>query len=157
MALLSPGFRSNAWQAGLAFLDRLPAAHRLGSLPSHLRTGKQGEAAAFFYLRELGLIVVARGWQNRKAPGDIDLVAWDGDTLCFVEVKTRSSREVASAESAVDAMKRRSLRRLAWHYRRQVLEECPTRFDVLSVYLLAGKAARDAEFEHFRNAFGWEE
>jgi Holliday junction resolvase-like predicted endonuclease len=89
-------------------------AARLGrGRAAHLELGRRGEEAAFFYLRRRGYTVVARDWCSGKAPGDLDLVAWEGTTLCFVEVKTRTSRNVATAESAVDSDKTRVLRRLA--------------------------------------------
>src|SRR5271154_103436 len=84
--------------------------------PAHLELGRRGEEAAYFYLRRLGYVVVARGWRTAKVRGDLDLVAWEGVTLCFIEVKTRSSRNVATAESAVDEDKTRVLRRMARQY-----------------------------------------
>lgn len=156
MPLLPETIRVHAWERSLALLDRIPVRRRT-TLPDHLLTGRAGEEAAFFFLRRVGFTVVAHGWQSGRAPGDIDLVAWEGETLCFVEVKTRSSRGFATAESAVDSGKRHSLRRLARHYLRQVEDGTLTRFDVLSIYLRAGQPARKAEFELFRNAFGWEE
>jgi putative endonuclease len=121
--------------------------------PHHLELGRRGEEAAFFYLRRQGYTVVARGWRSGKALGDLDLVAWDGATLCFVEVKTRSSRDVASAESAVDPHKMQMLRRLARLYLLALSEEpAQIRFDVLSIYFLPQK---EAEFELFRAAFAW--
>jgi putative endonuclease len=122
-------------------------------LPAHLELGRRGEEAAFFYLRRRGYIVVARGWRSGKVAGDLDLVAWEDNTLCFIEVKTRSSRDVATAESAVDQDKTRVLRRLA----RQYLLEVPDtpdqiRFDVISIYF---QAQRPVEIELFRGAFGW--
>jgi putative endonuclease len=121
--------------------------------PVHLEVGRRGEEAAFFYLRRQGYIVVARGWRSARARGDLDLVAWKDEVLCFVEVKTRSSHDVATAEAAVDQDKIRSLRRLARVYIRDV----PTapelvRFDILSIYFEAGKPD---EFQLFPNAFGW--
>jgi putative endonuclease len=121
--------------------------------PAHLELGRLGEEAAFFYLRRHGYTVVARGWRSGKAPGDLDIVAWEGNTLCFVEVKTRSSRSVATAESAVDHDKTRALRRLA----RQYLLALPVspdqvRFDVLSIYF---QAQKPVEIELYRDAFGW--
>ena len=101
--------------------------------------------------------MIAQGWQSGRAPGDLDLVAWDGDTLCFIEVKTRSGHGLATAEASVDKAKRRSLRRLAGHYRRQLPEGIASRFDVLSIYLRPDAPARAAEFQLFRNAFGWTE
>lgn len=156
MTLLPNKLRAGAWETSLALLDRFPVRRR-SALPDHLLVGRAGEEAAFFFLRRVGFTVVAHGWQSGRAPGDIDLVAWEADTLCFVEVKTRSSRGFATAEAAVDRGKRHSVRRLARHYLRQVPDGTLTRFDVLSIYLKAGEPARRAEFELFRNAFSWDE
>jgi putative endonuclease len=121
----------------------------------HLATGERGEREALFYLRKQGYIVVARRWKSAKLWGDIDLVGWDGEWLCFVEVKTRSGREVVAAEAAVDREKRDMLRRMARAYLRTFPEklraEVPVRFDVVSVYLLPS----GVEFDLFRGAFGW--
>jgi len=126
------------------------------SLPPHLATGTAGEDAAFFYLRSKGYTVVARRWSSGDVPGDLDLIAWQGVMLCFIEVKTRTARDMTPAESAVDAHKRTILRRLARRYVRQLpLPSAPSvRFDVLSVYLVPGEAT---EFVHFEAAFGWNE
>jgi putative endonuclease len=130
-------------------------ARRRPERARHLETGLQGERAAFFWLMRRGYVVVARGWHSSRAPGDLDLIAWQGDTLCFVEVKTRTTREVAAAHVAVDSRKRRVLRRLARHYMRQLpSQEIETRFDILSIYLERDKPA---DFEHFPGAFGWAE
>jgi putative endonuclease len=121
----------------------------------HLATGERGEREALFYLRRQGYIVVARRWKSAKLWGDIDLVGWDGEWLCFVEVKTRSGREAMPAESAVDREKRDMLRRMARAYLRGFPEklrtEIPVRFDVVSVYLLPS----GVEFDLYRGAFGW--
>ena len=137
------------------FLDRLDrAAQRRSSGPAHLATGRRGERAAYFYLRRRGFIVTARGWRTSRARGDLDLVAWESDTLCFIEVKTRTSRAIAPAEAAVDDDKRRMLRKMAHYYLRQLpTRDIPIRFDILSIYFGAGKSA---DFELFRSAFGWE-
>jgi len=134
--------------------DSLAVRLRRGSTrPAHLEVGRRGEEAAFFYLRRRGYIVVARGWRSGKVRGDLDLVAWENDTLCFIEVKTRTSRNVATAESAVDDDKTRVLRRLARQYL-QALPVAPeqVRFDVLSIYF---EAQKPADYEHIRNAFDW--
>jgi len=124
------------------------------SIPAHLRTGLRGERAAFFYLRRQGYVVTARRWRSSRVHGDLDLVAWEGDTLCFIEVKTRSTRAVATAEASVDEGKRRTLSRLAFLYLLQLQkEDVPVRFDIVSVYLEPGRAP---EFELFRGAFGWQ-
>lgn len=155
--LLPQQFRTQAWQAALAVVDRMPRLRSQRARPQHLETGEWGEEAAFFHLGRCGFTVIAKGWRSGRAPGDLDLVAWDEDVLCFVEVKTRSSRAVATAESAVDYGKRHTLRRLARHYLRQFPEDTPSRFDVLSVYRTPGQSPRKVQFEIFRNAFGWQE
>ena len=126
------------------------------ALPAHLETGIEGEDAAFFYLRRKGYIVVARRWSSGSVPGDLDLIAWHGPMLCFIEVKTRSAHDIAPAEARVDSHKRHILRRLARQYVRQLPHETapPVRFDVLSVYLVPGE---EKEFVHFENSFGWNE
>ena len=143
-----------AW--ALRGVDSLAArrAVRRG-VPAHLAAGEKGEREALFHLRRLGYTVVAQRWKNAKLWGDIDLVSWDGPTLCFVEVKTRSERGAMTAESAVDQDKRDMLRRMARAYLRGFPEELrgdvPVRFDVVSVYLLP----TGTEFELYRGAFGW--
>ncbi|MFZ0662314.1 MAG: YraN family protein [Acidobacteriaceae bacterium] len=141
------------WFEGLIeWLERL--ANRRGSEAPHLATGRRGERAAFFYLRRLGFVVAARRWRSAKARGDLDLVAWENDVLCFVEVKTRTTRAVAPAEVAVNAEKKRMLRKMAHYYIRQLPQrDVPVRFDILSIYFEVGKPA---DFELFRGAFGWE-
>jgi putative endonuclease len=76
--------------------------------------------------------------------------------LCFIEVKTRTAHDIASAEVRVDSHKRTVLRRLARQYIRQLPQETapPVRFDVLSVYLVPGQKN---DFHHFEGSFGWSE
>jgi putative endonuclease len=141
----------------IASLDRLTA--RLGKTPQlapHLITGERGEEAAFFYLRRAGFTVVAQRWTDGLHPGDLDLIAWQDDVLCFIEVKTRSTKEVATASSAVDREKRKVLRRLARQYLRHLPEgdEPETRFDIVTVYELPGKPR---EIQLIPAAFGWRE
>ena len=124
--------------------------------PAHLSTGIEGETAAFFYLRRKGYVVVARRWSSRTQRGDLDLIAWQGPILCFIEVKTRTAHDMAAAEAAVDTNKRMTLRKLARQYVRRLPMKAspPIRFDILSVYLVPGKAK---EFVHFEAAFGLSE
>ena len=140
-----------------AALDKV--ARRRGrepKLPAHLLTGMEGEDAAHFYLRRKGYTVVARRWSAGNLPGDVDLIAWQGELLCFVEVKTRTAHDMTPAEAAVDSHKRSVLRRLAWQYVRQLPQETApqVRFDVVSVYVVPGE---EREVVHFENAFGWSE
>ncbi len=136
-----------------AFTALRSLADRRRPTPQHLLTGEQGEDAAYFHLRSLGYTVVARRWQAERLRGDLDLVAWDGPQLVIFEIKTRTARDLAPADTAVDHHKRQTLRKMAQAYLRQfpviVRPSIPLRFDILSVYLLASSA----EFEHIRDAF----
>jgi putative endonuclease len=140
--------------AGLASLARRRG--RTNALPAHLIVGIEGETAAIFHLRRNGYIVVAGRWSSGDEVGDIDIVAWKGPQLCFVEVKTRTAHDMKPAEAAVDSNKRRILRKLGRAYLRQLgmTQAPPTRFDVLSVYMEPGA---EKEFVHFEGAFGWSE
>jgi len=140
-----------AQEWGLRRMDR--AAKFAG--PAHLATGLRGEQAALFELRRRGFVIVARRWISARVRGDVDLIGWDAGTLCFIEVKTRTARDLTPAEAQVDEDKRRMLRGLARAYLRSFPEpervSIPVRFDVVSVYLLGGAP----EFEVFSGAFGW--
>jgi len=144
---------SSLLERTLIGLDRIADHRGRGdAMPAHLATGTAGEDAAFFYLRRKGYTIVARRWSSGDAPGDVDLIAWQGAMLCFIEVKTRTARDMTPAESAVDAHKRTVLRRLARRYIRQLPQATApsVRFDVLSVYLVPG---HESEFVHFEAAF----
>jgi putative endonuclease len=132
-------------------LDML-AEHFLASdgKPAHQRTGTRGEEAAYFHLRKLGYVVVARNFRRPRCPGEIDLIAWDHDVLCFIEVKTRTSHGVKTAESAVDRHKRREIAQVAREYLRRAAPECRWRFDIVSVYY-DGCSSRP-QIEVFANA-----
>ena len=135
-------------QATLKTLDRwLPAPEVVASQ----RTGRQGEEEAYFHLRGLGYIITARNYRSARRRGEIDLIGWDEGTLCFIEVKTRTTHDVKPAEAAVDRDKRRELRGMAHEYLRRFPAETAWRFDVLSVYHEANAAS--PRFELFRNAF----
>src|SRR4051812_14659903 len=115
----------------LKTLDRLsPAKQRT----AHLYTGERGEEAAYFHLRKLGYVMVARNYRSPRRRGEIDLIGWDKDELCFIEVKTRTSKEFMPAEVAVNFEKQHDLREVAREYLRKVPDAPATRFDILSVY-----------------------
>ena len=83
--------------------------------------------------------MVARNHRTARHRGEIDLIGWDKDVLCFIEVKTRTTRDVKPAEAAVDRKKRGDLRTVIRDYlrtlpRRQFPEAPPWRFDVITVY-----------------------
>jgi putative endonuclease len=143
-------------ERSLAGLDRLAKRQGREETPEHLLTGIRGEDAAFFALLRKGYTVVARRWSAGNIAGDVDLIAWQGDLLCIIEVKSRTARDMTPAEAAVDSNKRRILRKLARAYIRQLPRPEPpqVRFDVMSVYLLPGGKP---DIVHFEGAFGWDE
>ncbi|HZW81137.1 MAG TPA: YraN family protein, partial [Candidatus Deferrimicrobiaceae bacterium] len=109
------------------------------------------EEAAYFHLRKLGYTVVARNFRSPRCRGEIDLIGWEKDVLCFVEVKTRSTRDVKTGEAAVDRHKRREVAAVAREYLRRLPPSCQWRFDVVSVYYDRSKASRP-QIEVFRNS-----
>ena len=111
---------------------------------SPLELGKLGEAYAAAYLQQLGYRLVAanftlpvgRNLRGAVVTSEIDLVAYDGDTLCFVEVKTRASDWFAPPQVNVDLRKRRQIARAARAYRHILgIEDQPYRYDVVTVIL----------------------
>ncbi len=124
----------------------LPADPR----PLHQRTGTRGEEDAYFHLRKLGYTMVARNFRTPRSRGEIDLIGWETDVVCFIEVKTRTSRDVKTAEAAVDRHKRREVAQVAREYLKGLPPTCQWRFDVVSVYY-PHPGARP-EIELFRNA-----
>lgn len=110
----------------------------------HIALGRRGESLAADYLTALGFEPVASNFKlavgrNRRGAvvqNEIDLVAYDGPVLCFVEVKTRASDWFAAPESNVDLRKQRQVTRAARAYRRLLgLQGAPHRYDVVTVIL----------------------
>jgi len=120
--------------------------------PEHLRTGRKGEDMAYYFLRRQGYTIVARNWRTKGRKGEIDLIGWDNATLCFIEVKTRSTRGVVPAEIAVDRAKQLELRGMATLFLYRQSSHPPSRFDVVSIYLEPGESP---EIELFKDAFSW--
>lgn len=121
------------------------------NLPPHQLTGRRGEEAAYFYLRRRGYVIVARNFRSPTRRGEIDLIAWDGPVLCFIEVKTRTTHDVKPAEAAVDRGKQRTLAGVARDYLRHLPLSCHWRFDVITVYYES--ASSQPLIELFPNAF----
>jgi putative endonuclease len=133
------------------------AAHT--KTPVHLRTGRRGEEDAYFYLRKQGYVMVARNFRTSRHRGEIDLIGWTKDrgedVLCFIEIKTRTTRDVKPAHAAVDRKKRRDLRLVIRDYLHALparhFPQAPTwRFDVITVYY--DGIAGEPTFELFQNA-----
>jgi putative endonuclease len=110
----------------------------------HLALGGRGEQLAAAFLERAGFQLVAanfklpvgRNLRGTIVQAEIDLVAYEGETLCFVEVKTRASDWFAAPEQNVDRRKQRQITRAARVYRRTFgLTGAPYRYDVVSVIL----------------------
>jgi putative endonuclease len=108
------------------------------------RTGVRGETYAYWFLRAQGYIMVARNFVTPGLKGEIDIVGYDGPTLAFVEVKTRSASDDPSdnapPELAVDEEKQQNVARLATRFsaaRRVDLDRC--RFDVVAIETRPGR------------------
>ena len=90
-------------------------------------------------------------FRSPRCRGEIDLIGWDDDVLCFVEVKTRTTRDVKPGEAAVDRHKRRLVAAVVRDYLRRFPPSCQWRFDVVSVYYLESRASQP-QIEVFRNS-----
>jgi putative endonuclease len=112
--------------------------------------GNRGEKAAAKFLRRKGLRILARQFETRW--GELDLIARDGDTLVFVEVKTRRSGGTTHPTEAVDRRKQTHLTKaaLVWLKKNGLLGH-RTRFDVVA--LIWSDDSRQPDIEHFVSAF----
>jgi len=116
--------------------------------PRH-ELGRAGERVAEQYLRKQGLKTLARHFNTPV--GELDLVMRDGDTIVFVEVKTRRDRKHAEPEDAVHGAKQRRLLRAAqWFIHARRWDDPPCRFDVIGVIMPAGASP---DIKHSPDAF----
>ena len=113
--------------------------------------GRWGEEQAAEFLRGQGYRILASNWRCRL--GELDLVARDGKTLCFVEVKLRRDDRYGRAAEYVDIRKQRKLLAAAKVYLLQHPQDCPMRFDVVEVYAPGGRMDRAPRIVHLKNAF----
>ena len=97
------------------------------------RVGTEKEELAIAYLEEQGATILSRNFFFHG--GEVDLIAWDGEYLCFIEVKYRSSRVTGNALEAIDARKAAQVRRVAqiYLYQKRYSETTPCRFDAAGV------------------------
>lgn len=110
--------------------------------------GIEGENLAVQFLKKKGFQIIGR---NYKTPlGEIDIIAMDGNSLVFVEVKTRTGNTFGFPFEAVNKKKRQKLRDLASLYLKRLKKQPPVRFDVLSI-LYSNKGKK--EIEHIKDAF----
>jgi putative endonuclease len=111
--------------------------------------GKSGEDVAIKYLKKKKYKVIVKGFRFLR--GEIDIIAYDGDTLVFIEVKTRQNTRFGQPEESVTPAKRKQLRRVAEGYLlREHIRDVECRFDVLSLSYdeLEGYSVR-----HIKDAF----
>ena len=113
-----------------------------------LQLGELGEDLALQRIRALGYRKILR---NYRCPlGEIDLIAMDGDTLVFIEIKTRKGRSVGYAKEAVNARKQRQLSKVALAYMKSNnYHDVRARFDVVAVCVGQG----EPEIQVIKNAF----
>jgi putative endonuclease len=120
----------------------------IDAMRGRLPLGRMGERAAEKHLRRNGFRIVARNF--RAAGAEIDIVAMDGDTLVFVEVKTRQSFAAGAPEEAVDSRKQTRMRRAAQAFAtRYRADEYDMRFDIVAI----DASGKRMEIELLRNAF----
>src|SRR6266550_2667796 len=119
-----------------------PQSETSSSRSAHSELGERGEALALEHRERAGYRIVAanfslpigRNTRDVIINAEIDLVAYDGPTLCFVEVKTRATADFALPQANVDLRKRRQIARAARGYRRMMgLTAAPFRYDVVTV------------------------
>ena len=112
------------------------------------KLGRQGEEAAAVFLKEAGYEILARNFRTPR--GEIDIVAGTGQTVAFIEVKTRRTRRFGRPAAAVDYRKQQKIIQSArWFLRQRHLDGCLCRFDVIEVYFADG----GGRLRHIRGAF----
>jgi putative endonuclease len=116
-------------------------------MAEHNELGQRGERIAQSYLTEKGYRILHVNWRNRKA--EIDIIAMDGDTLVFVEVKTRQTYNFGEPENAVNIKKQRNLIYAANAYVSKYRFVNDARFDVISIVMVKNAA----EINHITDAF----
>jgi putative endonuclease len=109
--------------------------------------GSEGEDLAVQFLRKKGYRILEK---NFKTPlGEIDIIARDGNTVAFIEVKTRTNDSFGYPFEAVNNRKRHKMKNLALLYLKKQGKEHPVRFDVISIFQKDGKG----EIQHIIDAF----
>lgn len=110
--------------------------------------GSKGEDLAIQFLKKKGYRIIYRNYKT--SVGEIDIIARDGNTIVFVEVKTRTDDSFGYPFEAVNKKKRQKLKNLALLYLKRQVRESPVRFDVLSIFYADGK---EQKIEHIKDAF----
>lgn len=136
MSLLArAGFALVRWKSRHGLRDDDPAV-RGGAKREDLRVGVRGETYAYWYLRRQGYVFIARNYEPAREKGELDLVGFDGETLAFVEVRTRAviAGRPALPELSISREKHQVLVRTAHAFlHERHVKECPVRFDVVAI------------------------
>jgi putative endonuclease len=113
-----------------------------------LALGRRGEDLAHRFLRAKGFVIVARNYRLASGDAEADIIAWEGETLVFAEVKSRETADFGPPERAIGEEKRQHLLRIAREYTRKTQTHWERiRFDVVSVVL-----SKPPAIQLFRNA-----
>jgi putative endonuclease len=151
LAFAAVEFAARKGLAESVSVDAGPTSAKLQAV----RTGVRGETYAYWYLRRHGYVLVAKNYTSSGLKGEIDIVGYDGSTLAFVEVKTRSAQATlpqtqtgmtrrmlapqSRPEEAVNWEKRRNLKRMANQFlRTRHVDPASCRFDVLAIETESG-------------------
>lgn len=110
--------------------------------------GSKGESLAAQFLRKQGYTIIAHNYTTRI--GEIDIIARDGETIVFVEVKTRSDDTFCEPYEAVTIAKREKMKKVASLYLQKQKKEFPARFDVISITC---QKNGQKEIRHITDAF----
>jgi putative endonuclease len=123
----------------------------------HLKLGRLGETEAYLYLQKLGYRIVATNFRVPQNRGEIDLVGWDGNVRCFIEVKTRTDASFAPPSAAVTREKQEHIISVARRYVRRLPGGRPPscRFDIVSV--ISSGHSRVPIVTLRKGAFSWEQ
>lgn len=129
--------------------DQLRHRARLKSGNQAHAWGERGEDLAHRYLQRRGYAIIARNFLTATGSAEVDLIAMHGEVIVFVEVKTRSTEEYGTPDSAVDDVKRRRIVRGAREFlQRYGQPEASIRFDIVNVLFEGGERV-----SHIEDAF----
>ncbi len=117
-------------------------------MSDHIATGINGESLAVAFLKEKQFVIKELNWRWKRC--EVDIIAFDKDTLVFIEVKTRKSKAFGLPEESVNEAKQKQLSLAAQEYIEQTQHQGESRFDIVSIILKRNQAP---EIFHVADAF----
>lgn len=117
-------------------------------MAQHNETGQTGEAIALEFIKKKGYTILETNWRHSHL--EVDIIAMDGDTLVFIEVKTRTFDYHGRPEEAVNQRKMKRLQKAGQAYMQKINHDWAIRFDVVAVQL---KSMNGLEIRHLEDAF----